>query len=42
MSEELSAAEKAAEEVLINLMTEIVMSERGLSTGVQESSTRGL
>jgi hypothetical protein len=42
MSEELSTAEKAAEEVLIDLMTERVMSERGLSTGVQASSMRGL
>jgi hypothetical protein len=42
MSEELSAAEKVVEEVLIDLMTERVMSERGLSTGVQASSTRGL
>jgi hypothetical protein len=35
MSEELSAAEKAAEEVLIDLMTERVMPERGLSIGVE-------
>jgi hypothetical protein len=41
MSDELSAAEKVVEEVLIDLMTERVMSERGLSTGVQASSTRG-
>jgi hypothetical protein len=42
MSEALSAAEKVVEEVLIDLMTERVMSERGVSTGVQASSTRGL
>jgi hypothetical protein len=42
MSEELSAAEKVIEEFLIDLMTERVMSERGLSTGVQESSIRGM
>jgi hypothetical protein len=42
MSEALSVAEKVVEEVLIDLMTERVMSERGLSTGVQASSTRGL
>jgi hypothetical protein len=42
MSEELSIAEKAAEEVLIDLMTERVMSERGVSIGVQASLTRGL
>jgi hypothetical protein len=41
MSDELSAAEKVVEEVLIDLMTERVMSERGLSTGVQASSMRG-
>jgi hypothetical protein len=42
MSEALSAAEKAAEEFLIDLMTERVMSKRGVSTGVQASSMRGL
>jgi hypothetical protein len=42
MSEALSAAEKSIEEVLIDLMIERVMSERGVSTGVQESSMRGL
>jgi hypothetical protein len=41
MSDELSTAEKVFEEVLINLMTERVMSERGLSIGFQASSTRG-
>jgi hypothetical protein len=39
MSDELSTAEKVVEEVLIDLMTERVMS---MSTGVQASSTRGL
>jgi hypothetical protein len=39
MSDELSAAEKIVEEVLIDLMTERVMS---MSTGVQASSMRGL
>jgi hypothetical protein len=39
MSDELSAAEKVVEEVLIDLMTERVMS---MSTGIQASSTRGL
>jgi hypothetical protein len=42
MSNKLSAAKKVVEEVLIDLMTERVMSERGLSTGFQASSTRGL
>jgi hypothetical protein len=42
MSDELSTAEKVVEEVLIDLMTERVMSERGLSTGIQASSMRGL
>jgi hypothetical protein len=42
MSKALSTAEKVVEEVLINLMTDRVMSERALSTGVQASSTRGL
>jgi hypothetical protein len=39
MSDELSAAKKVFEEVLIDLMTERVMS---MSTSVQESSMRGL
>jgi hypothetical protein len=39
MSDELSAAEKVVEEVLIDLMTERVMS---MYTSVQASSTRGL
>jgi hypothetical protein len=42
MSEELSTAEKVHAEVLIDLMTERVMSERGLSIGVKASSMRGL
>jgi hypothetical protein len=42
MLEALSAAEKVVEEVLIDLMTERVMLERGLSTSVQASLTRGL
>jgi hypothetical protein len=42
MSEELSTAEKAVEEVLIDLMTKKFMSKRGLSTGVQASTMRGL
>jgi hypothetical protein len=42
MSKALSTAEKDVEEFLIDLMTERVMSEQGLSTGVQASSTRGL
>ena len=42
MSDELNAAEKLVEEVLIDLMTERVMSERGLSTGIQALLTRGL
>jgi hypothetical protein len=39
MSNELSIAEKVVEEVIIDLMTERVMS---MSTCVQASSTRGL
>jgi len=39
MSDELSTAEKVFEEVLIDLMTKRVMS---MSTGIEESSTRGL
>jgi hypothetical protein len=39
MLDELSTVEKVVEEVLIDLMTERVMS---MSTGVQASSTRGL
>jgi hypothetical protein len=39
MSDELSIVEKVVEEVLIELITERVISERRMSTGVQESST---
>jgi hypothetical protein len=42
MSDELTAVEESVMEVLLDLMTERVMSERGVSTGVQASSTRGL
>jgi hypothetical protein len=42
MSDALSAAEKIVEEVLIELMTERVTSESGMSTGVQESSSGAL
>jgi hypothetical protein len=42
MSDELTAVEESVTEVLLDLMTERVMSERGVSTGVQASSTRGL
>jgi hypothetical protein len=40
MSEELTAVEESVTEVLLDLMTERVMSERGLSVGVQASSMR--
>jgi hypothetical protein len=42
MSDELTIAEESVTEVLLELRTERIMSERGLSTGVQASSTRGL
>jgi Ni,Fe-hydrogenase III large subunit len=42
MSEELSAVEESVKEVLIDLMTERVMSERVMSVGVQASSMRGV
>jgi hypothetical protein len=42
MSKALRIVEKASKEVLIDLMTERVMSKRGVSTGVQASSTRRL
>jgi hypothetical protein len=42
MSEELSALEESVKEVLIDLMTERVMSERVMSVGVQASSMRGV
>jgi hypothetical protein len=40
MSEELNAVQESMTEVILDLMTERVMSERGLSVGVQASSTR--
>jgi hypothetical protein len=42
MSDELTAVEESVKEVLLNLMTERFMSERGVSIGVQASSMRGL
>jgi hypothetical protein len=42
MSDKLNAAEKIVEEVLIDLMTERLMSERAMSKSIQVSSTRGL
>jgi hypothetical protein len=42
MSNELGAVEKVVEEVLTDLMDERVMSERGMSTGVQASSSGGV
>jgi hypothetical protein len=42
MSDELTAVEESVTKVLLDLMTERVMSERGVSTGVQASSMRGL
>jgi hypothetical protein len=42
MSDELSAAKKIVEEVLIDLMTERFMSKQGMSTRVQASSSRAL
>jgi hypothetical protein len=42
MSDELSAIEKEVKEVIVDLMTERVMSERRISTGVQASSTGGV
>jgi hypothetical protein len=42
MSDELTAVEESITEVLLDLRTERVMSERGMSTGVQASSTRGV
>jgi hypothetical protein len=42
MSDELSVVEKVAEEVLIDLMTERVISERRMSAGVQASSKGGV
>jgi hypothetical protein len=42
MSDELIALEESLREFLLNLMTERVMSEKRMSTGVQASSTRGV
>jgi hypothetical protein len=42
MSDEFSTAKEYAREVLTSLRTERVMSERGLSTGLQASSMRGV
>jgi hypothetical protein len=42
MSNELIVVEESATKVLLNLMTERVMSKQALSTGLQASSTRGL
>ena len=42
MSEDLSTLEESAKEVLIDLMTEKVMSKRVMSVGVQLSSMRGV
>jgi hypothetical protein len=42
MSDEFSAAEESVREVLASLRAERVMSERGLSTGLQASSMRGV
>jgi hypothetical protein len=42
MSDELRAAEKIVEEVLIDLMTERVMYERAMFASIQVSSARGL
>jgi hypothetical protein len=42
MSDEITAVEESIMKVLLDLMTERAMSERGVSTGVQASLTRGL
>jgi hypothetical protein len=42
MFNELTAVEESVMEVLLELMNERVMSEIGVSTGVQASSMRGL
>jgi hypothetical protein len=42
MSDELTELEESVTEVLLDLMTERVMSERRMSTGVQASSTGGV
>jgi hypothetical protein len=41
MSEDLSTLEQSVKEVLVNLRTEKVMSERRMSAGVQGSSIGG-
>jgi hypothetical protein len=40
MSEELTIVEELVMELLLDLMTKRVMSERGIFVGVQASSTR--
>jgi hypothetical protein len=42
MSDELSATEESVRELIASLRTERVMSERGMSIGVQASSSRGV
>jgi hypothetical protein len=42
MSEEVSATEESVREVLASLRAERIMSERGLSIGLQASSTKGV
>jgi hypothetical protein len=42
MSDELNATEKIVEEVLIDLMTNRVMSEHGMSIGIQALSLGAL
>jgi hypothetical protein len=42
MSNEFSAAKESVREILTSLRAERVMSERGLYTGLQASSTRGV
>jgi hypothetical protein len=42
MSNELTTVEESVMKVILDLMTERVMSERGVSTSVQASLTRGL
>jgi hypothetical protein len=42
MLDKLTKLEESVIEVLLNLMTEIVISERRMSTRVQESSTGGV
>jgi hypothetical protein len=42
MSDKLTVVEESETKIFLNLMTERVMSERGVSIGIQASSTRGL